>query len=176
MAWKTAAEIRQMDLEDWWGTITIHTPVHVDRVIRFDHKSGRDAARYVLTFRAGNVSTTWKGRTVHIGRMENGILELFQYGLRNEGLRHLLFPHTLSLRSEAAYIRDDGRADVLQEPWRSSPEACDSEWDETFVDDDPLQRCRFQHLKAAFLFHVSVDHLRYWVRDYDRTNKRRFKG
>jgi hypothetical protein len=176
MVWKTAAEIREMDLDNWWGSITIHTPVHVDRLIRFDYRHQRNAARYVLSFRSGDVSTTWKGRTVHIGRMSDGVLELFQYGLRNEGLRHLLFPHTLSLRSHAAYIRDDGRADVLQEPWRSSPDACGSEWDETFIDDDPLQRCRFPHLRQAFLFYVSVDRLRYWVRDYDWTLQRRNEG
>jgi hypothetical protein len=95
----TAEQVRERDLDNWSGTITIFSPVRIGKRLRFELE--KDAARYVLTFSFGKASIMRHGRAVEIGMINQGVLELYQFGLRNEMLRHLLFPDTMQLNRQA---------------------------------------------------------------------------
>jgi hypothetical protein len=86
---KTFAEFRQSKLETFTGTVTIFSPVSIERYGK------AEPTTYVIEFENGQAFKMHRDKRICFGEMQLGVLMLFCCGRGNECRRHLLFPETL---------------------------------------------------------------------------------
>jgi hypothetical protein len=148
MTTKTFAKFRQTKLETFTGTVTIISPVSIEKY------GTVEPSTYIIEFVNGQAFKMHRDKRICFGEMQLGMLMLFRCGSGNECRRHLLFPESLLLENRVIAQLSAGVPSAEIDFGRSPS------FDRHYAGMGP---CRFHSFRNAMLS-VGLDKIRYEVK------------